>query len=97
MLQGRTVLLYARAARRSPELHKLFYAILCVKFDITSVRTEMRNHPRQSEMAGYIGGKRRRMGAWGSLAEQYFFYFGEETKILIRKSKKFIRKKTCDI
>ena len=45
-----------------PELHTLFYAILCGKFDITSVRTEMRNHPCQSEMAGYRGGTRGRMG-----------------------------------
>ena len=61
---------------------------------------EIRNHPRQAEMAGYIGGMRGRMGGGGGdappplLAEQYFFYFREETKILIRKSKKFIRKKT---
>ena len=48
--------------RSTPELHTLFYAILCGKFDMTSVRTEMRNHPRQSEMAGYIGGKRGFMG-----------------------------------
>ena len=46
----------------TPELHTLFYAILCVKFDITRVRTEMRNHPRQSEMAGHIEGKRVCMG-----------------------------------
>ena len=69
MLQGRTVLLYARVRadrpsvyRSTPDLHTLFYAILCVKFDITSVRTEMRNHPRQSEIAGYIVGKRGWMG-----------------------------------
>ena len=40
----------------------LLYAILRVKFDITSVRTKMGNHPRQSKMAGYIGGKRGCMG-----------------------------------
>ena len=49
-------------SRSTPELHTLFYAILCVKFDITSVRTELRNHLRQSKMAGYIGGKRGCMG-----------------------------------
>ena len=41
----------------------LFYAILCVKFDTTSIRTELRSHCSQSGTAGNIGGKRGCMGA----------------------------------
>ena len=82
--------------RSTPELHTLFYAILCGKFDITSVPTEMRNHPRQSEMAGYMGGKRGRMGRRSGsrgaapdgglrggappLAEKYFFILEKKRK-----------------
>ena len=61
------------------ELHTLLYAILCVKFDITSVNTEMRSERRLSRRAGYTGeiygdkervqGRRSRRCRWGVGAE----------------------------
>ena len=97
MLQGRTVLLCARAAtsaRRSPECVKKYarvaYVILCnsvckVRYNECTHGYEKPPPPIRDDRV--YRGKERMYGG-----KQ--FYFGEETKILIRKSKKFIRKKT---
>ena len=48
-----------------------------------------------------VQGRRGGSSGWGGAGVgtdwTILFYFGEETKILIRKPKKFIRKKTCKI
>ena len=137
MLQGRTVLLYARTAsaahnspakpatnvHRSPECVKKYarvaYVILCnsvwkVRYNECTHGDEKPPPPiRDSRVYRgkdrTYGGKERVQGrrGWsprrGVGAEPpptdwtILFYFREETKILIRKSKKFIRKKTCKI
>ena len=130
MLQGRTVLLYARAAsaahdspatsaRRSPKYVKKYapvaYVILCncvwkVRYNeythgdekppppIRDGRVYRRKERTYGEGSG--PGAKPRQGVGGRApptGRTILFYFREKTKILIRKSKKIIRKKTCKI